>query len=190
LCLHFAGYSSYYFEVSSIKFFLLFPLKQVLQFLSFLKNVMKMRSSSSLVPNRETRCQFHQCFTSSFYQPRSIKYKKDWLLDCIFCTFGICACKSCSQNIDEIDPRSCHKIMWSASLCQRLKNARWWKYELNVRKRSFVMFCARVVSFENEVVNVVGRVVVHEVSSTFDVSVHIFRNSVGTRRRRQNLQSS
>jgi len=34
------------------------------------------------------------------------KAQKDLQLDCLFCTFGICMCKSCLWNIDEIDPWS------------------------------------------------------------------------------------
>jgi len=45
-------------------------------------------------------------FINSFQTHRSQKPKTDWRLDCIFCAFGICVRKSCSLNIDEIDPRS------------------------------------------------------------------------------------
>jgi len=33
------------------------------------------------------------------------KAQKDWQFDCIFCAFGICEHKSCSQNVDEINLR-------------------------------------------------------------------------------------
>jgi hypothetical protein len=35
---------------------------------------------------------------------RSQSTKKVWQLDCLFCTFGICVCNSCSWRLDEIDP--------------------------------------------------------------------------------------
>ncbi len=42
---------------------------------------------------KSTPCsQFHQHFTSNFYECRSQKRKKDWHLDCISCSFGICTC--------------------------------------------------------------------------------------------------
>ncbi len=50
-------------------------------------------------------CQFHQHSTSSFYASRSQKRKKDSPVVSIFYAFGICSCKSCPQNVDEIDPR-------------------------------------------------------------------------------------
>jgi len=50
--------------------------------------------------------QFHQHFTSSFYECRSQKHVKDWRIDCIFCSFVICKLKSFSWNVDEIDTRS------------------------------------------------------------------------------------
>jgi len=52
-----------------------------------------------------TRCQFHQYSTFSFYVGRSQKRKKDWQLDCLFCSFRICMCKSCLLSIDETDLR-------------------------------------------------------------------------------------
>jgi len=36
--------------------------------------------------------------------PESVK--RYWRLNCIFCAFGIYECKSCTLNIDEINPRS------------------------------------------------------------------------------------
>jgi len=50
-----------------------------------------------------TRCLFHQHFTSTFYAQRSQKHKKSSVS---FCAIGICACKSCSSNVCEIDYRS------------------------------------------------------------------------------------
>jgi len=47
--------------------------------------------------------QFHQHSTSSFYVYRSQKSKKDSQVVSLFCTFGICAPKSCTKNVDEID---------------------------------------------------------------------------------------
>jgi len=35
--------------------------------------------------------------------PKAQKYSK---VVSLFCAFGICACKSCTKNVDEIDPRS------------------------------------------------------------------------------------
>jgi hypothetical protein len=40
----------------------------------------------------------------SFYARRSQKRKKDSQAISLFCAFGICRCKSCSKNVDEIDP--------------------------------------------------------------------------------------
>ncbi len=48
------------------------------------------------------RCQFHQQFMSSFYAHRFWKRKEDSKIVSPFCAFGICAQKSCSQNINEI----------------------------------------------------------------------------------------
>ncbi len=48
--------------------------------------------------------QYHQSSMSSFYTHRSQKRKKDSQVAGLFYIFGICACKSCSKNIDEIDP--------------------------------------------------------------------------------------
>jgi len=59
--------------------------------------------------------QFHQHFTSSFYACRFQKHKKDWWLDCIFCTFRICSCKSWTLNTDEIDT-------WKSSWQQHIIN--------------------------------------------------------------------
>ncbi len=53
----------------------------------------------------EIRGNIHQCSTSSFCTCRSRKRKKDRQLNYLFVTFGICACKSCSLNIDKIDTR-------------------------------------------------------------------------------------
>ncbi len=50
--------------------------------------------------------QFHQQSTSSFYASRSRKRKKDSQGVNLLCAFGICARKSCSQNVDEIDTMS------------------------------------------------------------------------------------
>ena len=49
---------------------------------------------------------FHQHFTSSFYTCRSQNRKKDCQVKQLYCAFGICASKSCSLNVGEIDPRS------------------------------------------------------------------------------------
>ncbi len=53
----------------------------------------------------DTRCQFHQRSTSSFFEIRSQKCKKDWEHDCLLGAFRICSLKSCSLKVDEIDPR-------------------------------------------------------------------------------------
>jgi len=47
---------------------------------------------------RDTWVQFSQHFSRSFYAHKSQKHKKGWQLDCIFCTFGICQCKSCVRT--------------------------------------------------------------------------------------------
>jgi len=49
---------------------------------------------------------FHQHSTSSFCACRSWKHKKTDNLNVSFDTFGICVQKSCSKNVDEIDPSS------------------------------------------------------------------------------------
>ncbi len=51
----------------------------------------------------KTRCQFHQCFMSSFYAHRSQKHKKGWQLDCIFLLF---ACIKASHNFHQCYIRS------------------------------------------------------------------------------------
>ncbi len=43
-----------------------------------------------------TRAQFHQHFLAAFTPKDPKKRKKDWMLDCIFCAFGIWVCKSFS----------------------------------------------------------------------------------------------
>jgi len=48
--------------------------------------------------------QFHQHPTSSFCVCLFPKRKKDCKVISLFCALGICACKSCSKNIDEIEP--------------------------------------------------------------------------------------
>jgi hypothetical protein len=50
------------------------------------------------------RAQFHQRSMYSFYARRSQKRKKDSQVVNLFYTFGICERKSCTKNIDEIDP--------------------------------------------------------------------------------------
>jgi len=55
--------------------------------------------------NYEARCQFHQHFMSSIYTCRSQMRKKTVESCQSFCAFGICMHKSCSKNVDEIDPR-------------------------------------------------------------------------------------
>jgi len=32
------------------------------------------------------------------------KFQKDWQLDCLFCAFGICACKSCNRTLMKLTP--------------------------------------------------------------------------------------
>jgi len=46
-----------------------------------------------------TWCQFHQGSTWSFYLHRSQKRKKDTKVVSLFCSFGICVCKSRSWNV-------------------------------------------------------------------------------------------
>ena len=53
-----------------------------------------------------TRSPFHQPSMSSFYARRSQKRKKDCQVKQLYCAFGICARKSCSYNLGEIDPCS------------------------------------------------------------------------------------
>ena len=48
---------------------------------------------------------FINVFMRSFYAHRSQKLKKPAVLDCLFCTFGIFARKSCAYNVGEIDTR-------------------------------------------------------------------------------------
>jgi hypothetical protein len=48
---------------------------------------------------------FENMFVSSFYKRRFQKHKKTVNSSVSFCSFGICLCKSCSKNVDEIDPR-------------------------------------------------------------------------------------
>ncbi len=71
-----------------------------------------------------TRCQYQQCFTSRFYAQRSQKCKKTWLN---FCAFGICECRSCTLNVDEIGPRS---HWWSVSQVRRVPG---WSHPFTVR---------------------------------------------------------
>jgi len=49
------------------------------------------------------KCQFHQCFSSSFYAHRSWKRKKDRQLDCHFCAFGIWA-KAARRMLMKLPP--------------------------------------------------------------------------------------
>ena len=49
---------------------------------------------------------FINILTFSFYVRISQKRKKDLQLHCLFYAFGLCARKSCMQNVDEIDTRS------------------------------------------------------------------------------------
>ncbi len=49
-------------------------------------------------------CQFHQCFTISFYASRSRKHKNSFKLSVSFCNFGIFGRKSWALNVDEIAP--------------------------------------------------------------------------------------
>ena len=51
---------------------------------------------SSKVSFLFSRSQFHQHSTSSFYTHKSQKRNKAAYLNCLFCAFGICKCKSCS----------------------------------------------------------------------------------------------
>jgi len=52
------------------------------------------------------RCQFHQRSTYSFYVHRAQKRKKRQWSCKSFYTFGNYARKSCTKNVDEIDPRT------------------------------------------------------------------------------------
>ncbi len=52
----------------------------------------------------ETGAQFHQSSRYSFYASRSQKRKKDSQVVILFYAFGIYQHKSCTQNVDEIDP--------------------------------------------------------------------------------------
>jgi len=52
---------------------------------------------------KKTVGQFHQRFKSSFYKRKSLKRKKYSKVVSLFCAFGICECKNCSWNVDEID---------------------------------------------------------------------------------------
>jgi len=54
----------------------------------------------------ESRCQFHQRSTNSFYACRSQKSRKVSQVVSLYCAFRICECKSCAQNVDEIDTRT------------------------------------------------------------------------------------
>jgi len=51
-------------------------------------------SHSSLRRSANNRCHYHQHFRCNFYTRRFQKHKKYRQLDCIFCTFRICALKS------------------------------------------------------------------------------------------------
>ncbi len=53
----------------------------------------------------ETNCQFHQRSMYSFYAHRSWMRKKTVKLAVSFGAFGTYGRKSCTQNVDEIDPR-------------------------------------------------------------------------------------
>ena len=61
--------------------------------------------------------QFHQCSMSSFYACRSQMPKKDCQVKQLFCTFGICARKSCSVNVGEIDPWNQFHQHFTSSFC-------------------------------------------------------------------------
>ena len=45
---------------------------------------------------KKTKAQFHQCFYAQLLHLNIPKVQKAAWLDCLFCAFGICACKSCT----------------------------------------------------------------------------------------------
>ena len=77
--------------------------------------------------NKETWSQFHQHVYTQLLCTQIPKAQKAALLDSLLCTFGVCACKSCLQNVDEIDPWSqsyqtliffdFHFLLLSLSVC-------------------------------------------------------------------------
>jgi hypothetical protein len=90
----------------------------------------------------EARGQFHQCFMSSFCKHRSQKCKNTIKSSVSFYAFGICAHKSCSENIDEIDT-------W---LSQAIAALRCTFKELSLDDQTKVS-CSKVI-FENPFKNV------------------------------------
>ncbi len=53
---------------------------------------------------RKIMCQFINILRAAFARLDPESKKKIDNLTVFFCTFAICGCKSCSKNVDEIDP--------------------------------------------------------------------------------------
>ena len=63
-------------------------------------------STLNIKVKMETRRQFHQHFTSSFYANRSQKCKKDSQVKRIFALSGYLHVKPVCKHVGEIDPRT------------------------------------------------------------------------------------
>ena len=66
------------------------------------------RRSTDVLSERsesEIRCQFHQCFTCSFYARRSQKHQKDSQVKQLFALSGSSCIKAARKHIGEIDCR-------------------------------------------------------------------------------------
>jgi len=66
---------------------------------TFVPNATAMTANKNL-----TRCQFHQCFTISFFAYRSRKHKKDWQLLWFFALLGSAQVKAAHRSLMKSTP--------------------------------------------------------------------------------------
>jgi len=83
----------------------------------------------------------HQCFTSSFCTRRSQKRKKDWLLDCIFCAFGICAHKTLVKGT----PVMFSKFKVCGGWLRQAKNNNYGKGQNNTQTEFYILIIIRLI---------------------------------------------
>jgi len=95
------------------------------------RNVEKRFSASFRGKIRSSGVNFINVLPTAFMLVDPESAKNYWWLNCIFCAFGIYECKSCTLNVDEIDPRipwqswSKKVQIWEAKMCTEIHLCRY-----------------------------------------------------------------
>jgi len=103
--------------VTTFSLCLYFVCERILSKRLFCKKLLKLTTSKKnflqSMHLRRPGANLINVFWAAFVQADPESSKKGWKLDCLFCAFGIFEHKSCSWNVDEIDPKRGVKKSWT-----------------------------------------------------------------------------